>query len=298
MSVDIRDRRFVDIVGEGVELEKVAGDFLFTEGPVWDPREKHLIFSDIPGDHLRKWSAEEGITTFRKPSNMANGNAYDARGRLLTCEHATSRVTRTEPDGTITVLATHWEGKELNSPNDIIVRHDGTIYFTDPTYGRNEYFGKPRDVELDFRGVYRIFPDRNGGHDLELLIEDFVQPNGLCFTRDGTGLLVNDTERNHIRHWDVAEDGTLSNGRLWAELENVGEGAADGMKVDSQGNVFCTGPGGLHVFDERAQLVGIILVPEITANFNWGDDDLRSVYLTASTSLYRVRVKVPGPKPF
>lgn len=298
MTVDVRDGRFHDIVGDDVELEQLGTGFAFTEGPIWHPYEKHLIFSDMPGDHMRRWRSGEGITTFRKPSNMANGNCYDPQGRILTCEHATSRVTRTETDGSINIMATHWNGKELNSPNDIVVARDGTIYFTDPTFGRLEFFGLPREPELGFQGVYRILPEAADGPELQLLADDFAQPNGLCFTLDGKGLFINDTERGHVRLFDVTDTGRLANGRIWAEVTGEGEGAADGMKVDSAGNLYCTGPGGVHVFDDRADLLGIILVPEIVANFNWGEDDLRSLFLTASTSLYRVRVKVPGQKPF
>ena len=138
-----------------------AAGFAFTEGPVWHPVERHLVFSDMPGDHMRRWSEAGGVSTFRRPSNKANGNAYDSRGRLLTCEHATSRVVREEPDGTLTVLASHWRGRELNSPNDIVVKRDGSIYFTDPNYGRREHFGVPRAQELDFQGVV---PDSGGRH--------------------------------------------------------------------------------------------------------------------------------------
>jgi gluconolactonase len=297
VNVIIRDRGFRQVVGDSVELEQLGTGYDFTEGPVWHPYEKHLIFSDMPGDHMRRWDPG-AVRTFRKPSNMANGNCYDADGRLLTCEHATSRVTRTEPDGSITVLASHWNGKELNSPNDIVVARDGAIYFTDPTYGRLEYYGVPREPELGFQGVYRIVPDAEGGPRLELLADDFAQPNGLCLTLDGRGLFVNDTERGHIRLFDVTGDGQLANGRVWVEVTGEGEGAADGMKFDREGNLYCTGPGGVHVFDDRANLLGVILVPEVVANFNWGDEDLCSLFMTASTSLYRVRVRVPGQVPF
>jgi gluconolactonase len=252
----------------------------------------------MPGNHMRRWSERDGITTFRRPSHMANGNVYDARGRLITCQHANSQVTRTELDGSITVLATHWNGKQLNSPNDIVVARDGSLYFTDPTYGRMAYYGVEREPELDFRGVFRITPDTAEGHKIDRVADDYGQPNGLCFTLDGRGLLVNDTERGHIRHHSVAEDGSLSGGEVWAEVAGEGPGAADGMKVDTVGNVYCTGPGGLFLFDANAKLLGIIRVPESVANFNFGDDDLRSIFMTASTSLYRVRVKVPGQVPF
>jgi gluconolactonase len=287
----------LDIVARDARVERLATGFIFTEGPVWHPNERHLIFSDMPGDHMRKWVPDGTVTTFRKPCNKANGNVYDRQGRLVTCEHSTSRVSRTESDGSITVLATHWGDKELNSPNDIIRAKDGSFIFTDPSYGRMEGFGLLRDPELDFRGVYRLVPDGNR-YQIRLLANDFGQPNGLCLTHDERGLLVNDTERGHIRYFDVNADGSLSNSRVWALVTGDGPGAPDGMKFDTAGNLYCTGPGGLQVFDGQGTLLGTILVPENTANFNWGDDDLKSIFLTASTSLYRVRVKIPGPKPF
>ena len=212
-SVEIRDPKFRAVVGDAVTFEQLATGFLFTEGPLWHAAEKYLLFSDMPGDHLRKWSAREGVTTFRKPCAQSNGLAWDGQGRLLVCEHATSTVTRTEADGRSTVIASHHDGRELNSPNDIVVKSDGGIYFTDPTYGRNEYYGKPRPLQLDFRGVYRAEPD---GGKLTLLADDFGQPNGLCFSRDERALFVNDTERQHIRVFDVTGDGTLSGSRVWA----------------------------------------------------------------------------------
>ena len=155
------------------DVERLATGFDFTEGPIWHPYERHLTFSDMPGDHMRRWSRDGGVTTFRRPANMANGNTYDRQGRILSCEHRTSRVTRTEPDGTITVLASHFNGKELNSPNDIVVKRDGRVYFTDPTYGRMPYYGVERAPELGFRGVYRVDPD---GANLTVLADDFEQP--------------------------------------------------------------------------------------------------------------------------
>ena len=294
MTVEVRDPRFRDVVGDDAPMERLGTGFAFTEGPVWHPVERHLIFSDMPGDHMRRWSEADGVTTFRQPANKANGNAYDPAGRLVTCEHATSRVTRTEPDGTLTVLATHWEGRELNSPNDIVVKRDGAIYFTDPNYGRREYFGVPREQELDFQGVYRIAPDGT----LTLLADDFAQPNGLSFDGPEARLFVNDTEGGHIRVFDVAADGGVTGGGVWAEVTGEGAGAPDGMKTDSEDNVYCTGPGGVHVFAPDATCLGVILVPEGVANFTWGDEDLRSLFITASTSLYRTRVRIPGRPAF
>lgn len=295
MSVEIRDERFRDVVGDDAPLEQLGTGFTFTEGPVWSPAGGYLIFSDMPGNIMRKWSPSGGIETFRQPSNMANGNFYDPQGRLVTCEHATSRVTRTEPDGDITVLASHFQGKELNSPNDVVAKSDGAVYFTDPSFGRNEFFGVPREQELSVQGVYRIEP---GTERLRLLVSDFVQPNGLSFSVDESQLFVNDTMRGHIRVFDVREDGGLANSGIWAEVTGEGDGVPDGLKVDSAGNVYCTGPGGIHVFAPDATPLGVIHVPDVTSNFTWGGDDLRSLFATASTSLYRTRVKVPGRRVF
>jgi gluconolactonase len=287
----MRKPKLASVVGDQVSLEKLATGFLFTEGPLWHRRDKYLLFSDMPGDHLRKWTAREGVTTFRKPCAQSNGLAWDRDGGLLVCEHATSRLTRTAPDGSTSTVASHHEGRELNSPNDVVVRSDGAIYFSDPTYGRAEYYGNPRPVQLDFRGVYRVPP---GGGAPQLLACDFGQPNGLCFSLDERHLFVNDTDRGHIRVFDVKPDGSLSGGQVWAETRGEGQGAPDGMKVDSEGNVYCCGPGGIHVFDPQAECLGVIRTPEVAANFCFGDDDFRSLYVTASTSLYRLRVKVPG----
>lgn len=290
-GVEIRDPAFERVVGRSVEFEQLATGFIFTEGPLWKQHERFLLFSDMPGDHLRRWSGRDGVSTFRRPCNKSNGLAWDRQGRLLVCEHASSRLTRTEPDGSITVLASHHNGKELNSPNDLAVRSDGAIYFSDPTYGRREHFGVLREPQLTFRGVYCVSPDTSS---LTLLADDFGQPNGLCFSHDERTLFVNDTDRQHIRAFDVRRDGTIANSRVWAETVGEGPGAPDGMKIDSAHNLFCCGPGGIHVFAPDAKCLGVIRVPEYTANFCWGDDDLRSLFITASTSIYRIHVTVPG----
>jgi gluconolactonase len=222
---------------------------------------------------------------------MSNGLTWDRQGRLIACEHASSQVTLTEADGRITPLATHHDGKELNSPNDVVCAPDGGIYFSDPPYGRAVFYGVERPRELSFQGVYRAGADPKRP---ALLVDDFDRPNGLCFSLEGRRLFVNDTARKHIRVFDVRPDGALAGGRLWAETTGEGPGAPDGMKIDSAGNVYCTGPGGIHVFDPEAACLGVIHVPEHTANFAWGDADYRSLYITASTSVYRIRVQVPG----
>jgi gluconolactonase len=291
VSFEQRDPRFAGLLAPGVQCETIAQGFMFTEGPVWRGGDQSLLFTDIPASRIHRWSAGAGVSIYREPSHMANGLAIDRQGRLVACEHATSRLTRTEPDGRVVVLASHYGEKELNSPNDVVVKSDGSIYFTDPSYGRNPYYGVEREPALGFKGVYRVDAT---GKLLTLLADDFLQPNGLCFAADESRLYVNDTERGYIRRFDVKPDGTLAGGQVWAQLTGEGQGAPDGMKIDSQGHLFCTGPGGIHVFDHEARCLGVIHVPEGAANFTWGDADLCSLFITATNGLYRIRVKVPG----
>lgn len=288
---EVYDDRFSNIVSQESVLETVVDGFKFIEGVIWHPERKEIIFSDIIGDTMYRWTKTDGLSVFRQPSNMANGNVFDRQGRILTCEHATSQVTRTEADGSVTIMASHYEGKQLNSPNDVIVRNDGMIYFTDPNFGRLPRVGVPRPQELPFQAVYRLDPD-----SLELLavVDDFENPNGLCFSLDQNQLFVNDSPRQNIRIFDVQLDGSLAGGEVWAELKLGGVGAADGLKVDSRGNLYCCGPGGIHIFDHEGTYLGIIQLPEQVANFNWGDEDLSSLYICASTTLYRLQMNTPG----
>lgn len=291
VQLDIRDRRLLDVVAPDAELAQHLTGFKFTEGPIWHPVEQHLRFSDIIGNSIYQWSETTGLKDIRPNSHLANGNTYDRQGRMLTCHHASSRVTRTEPDGSVTVLASHYQGKELNSPNDIVVKRDGMIYFTDPPAGRMERVGIPREQELPFAGVFRLDPNTG---ELMLLADDFAFPNGLCFSLDEKQLFINDTRRFHIRIFDVLADGTLANGRVFAETAGDGAGVPDGMKFDSAGNLFCVGQGGVHVFLPDGSCLGRILIPEQATNFIWGDADCKGLYITASTSVYRLRVEVPG----
>jgi gluconolactonase len=272
-------------------FERLGTGYLFTEGPVWHPTGKFLLWSDMPGDVMRRWSAADGVTVFRQPCDKSNGLTWDRQGRLLACEHATSRVTRTEADGRVVPVATHYQGKQLNSPNDLVCRSDGGVYFTDPPYGRAKFYGVERPQELAFQGVYRVGGDPKAP---ELLVDDFDRPNGLCFSLDESRLFVNDTVRQHIRIFDVTRTGGLTGGRVWAETRGDKPGAPDGMKVDGAGAVYCCGPGGIHVFEPDGRLREVIEVPEYTANMAFGDDDYRSLFITASTSLYRIRVPVAG----
>jgi gluconolactonase len=289
MQVEVRvsDDRMYGLIDQSAGLRVVANNFRFVEGPVWEPEHKSLLFSDIVGDTLYRWSAEEGLRVVRKPSNMANGNTYDREGRLLTCEHATSRVVRTEPDGSLTVIASHYDGKELNSPNDIVVRSDGLIYFTDPLAGRTSAYGVEREAELPFQGVYCVNPQTG---DITLLVRDFKLPNGLCFSPDERQLFVNDTLRGHIRVFDVLADGTLIDGRLWTRVEGEGPGVPDGMKFDRSGYLYCTGPDGIHVFAADTTPLGVITLPEMPSNFTWGGEDGSTLFITAETSVYALQM--------
>jgi gluconolactonase len=286
-------KTFKEIVPEDMQFEKLATGFQFIEGPIWIQTEGCLVFSDIYGDQMHRWSPESGLTSFRNPSSKANGNALDAQGRIITCEHIDRRVSRTEADGSLTCLASHYEGKKLNSPNDVIVKSDGTIYFSDPPSGiQSDKAGQIRPQELPFCGLFKVNPDGTG---LSLLADDFTKPNGLAFSPDESLLYINDTTEKLIRVFDVDEDGRLSGGRLFATLKGDKPGVPDGMKVDSEGNVYCSGPGpGIWIFDPAGEHLGTILPPEKAANFAWGDSDWKSFYLCASSSLYRIRLNVAG----
>lgn len=281
--------KFDSIVPANTKVERLATGFRFTEGPVWNVRGGFLVFSDIPANRMSRWSTTDGISEFRFPSGKSNGLTLDRKGRLIACEHATRRVSRTEEDGTIVTIASHLNGKKLNSPNDVVVKSDGSVYFTDPPYGLNPVFGTLEAQELPFFGVYRLSPD---GNDLRVLVDDSV-PNGLVFSPDESLLYVADTEMNHVRVFDVTDDGGTKNGRIFAEMP--GEPLApDGMKVDTEGNVYVTGDGGIWVLDPHGRRLGIIPVPELPANLCWGDNDWKTLYITARTSLYRARLNISG----
>lgn len=280
---------FRRIMPDEAAVERLGTGFQFTEGPVWNLKGGYLLFSDIPANRIKKWTPKDGISDYRVPSSKSNGLTLDKRGRLIACEHASRRVSRTEEDGTILTIASHYEGKKLNSPNDVVVKSDGSVYFTDPPYGLNPIFGTLEEQELPFYGVYRLSPD---GDSLSLLVEDSV-PNGLAFSPDESLLYVADTEMNHIRVFDLKDDGTTTNGRIFAQI--YGESMApDGMKVDSEGNVYVTGAGGIWVLNPEGKMLGIITTPELPANLCWGDSDWKTLYITARSSLYRIRLNITG----
>ncbi len=293
MAIEVNSAKLLDLIAEDADVEQVATGFKFTEGPVWNPREGCLYFSDIPAGIRRRWSEADGIVEVRNPSHKCNGMTYDGDLNLYVCEHETSALIRETPGGERQVLATHWEGRELNSPNDVVVKSDGAVYFSDPTYGRMPVFGLEREQDLDFQAIYRIAPDGS----LSCPVNDFDQPNGLCFSPDESLLYVNDTTRAHIRVFDVAADGSLANGRMFAENIGTGkleDGVVDGMKCDEHGNIYVTGPRGFWVYAPDGEFLGVIGMPEHSANLNWGGADWNDLYCTCSTSVYRVRLKVSG----
>ncbi|MEG3907869.1 SMP-30/gluconolactonase/LRE family protein [Microcoleus sp. w1-18aA5] len=276
------------ILYDSAKLEKLAGDFQFIEGPIWHP-DGFLLFSDIPANIIYKFASNQQVEVFRRPSGKANGNTLDKENRLLTGEHENRRVSRTEKDGQVITLADRYEGKRLNSPNDLVVKSDGSIYFTDPSYGVSK-----DQEELGFYGVYRLAPDGK----LTLLVKDLVLPNGIAFSPDEQKLYVNNSEAGYIAVFDVKPDGTVTNQQLFAELKDASQGGVpDGLKVDVEGNVYSTGPGGVWIFSPDGKLLGKISVPETATNLAWGESDRKTLYITGSTSLYRIRLKIAGVQP-
>jgi gluconolactonase len=300
VSVDVKSDRLGSVIDESAEVEQLATGFTFTEGPIWNPAGQYLLFSDMPGDTRRRWDEQNGIEVIASPSNKGNGMTLDRAGRLIVCEHSTSSLVRMDPDGKNTnreVLASHYEGQELNSPNDVCVKADGTIWFSDPWYGRMPVFGVERERELGWQGVFRVGPD---GGDPVLVVDkdEYEQPNGLCFSPDESLLYINDTPKAWIKVYDVGADNTLSNGRLFFEGIGSGvieEGIPDGMKCDEQGNIWVTGPGGVWVISADGEHLGTVQVPENTGNLTWGGADWRTLFIPSSTSLYAVKTKV-GPR--
>lgn len=284
---------FDRIVSDQATVELLAGGFIFTEGPVWNGRDGYLVFTDIIGDAIHKWEPGKGISVIISPTGKADGMTYDREGRLVVAGWGNRTVWRVAHDGSVNTLASHYRGEKLNTPNDIVVKSDGSIYFTDPSGGLTNVGMHGEDVQkyLDYEGVYRLDPDDG---TMTLLIDDMEGPNGLCFSPNESLLYVNDSRQRLIRVWDVRPDGTLSNGRLFAEVVGDDLGNPDGMKVDMEGNVYCTGPGGVWMIAPSGKPLGRIRTPEQCANFVFGGSDLKTIYFTARTSVYRTRVNIPG----
>jgi gluconolactonase len=296
-NIRVIDPRFQKYVLGNAAIERVAGGCRFTEGPVWYGDGRYLLWSDIPGDCILRWEEETGaISTFRKPSNYANGNTRDRQGRLITCEMGSQRLTRTEYDGTITVLAHSFEGKRLTGPNDVVVKSDGSIWFSDNGAGiRGNYLGNKGEQELPFR-VYRFVPSRA---ELTIAVGDMQRPNGLAFSADETRLYVVDTPGGDktVHVYDIVDDGTrAANGRLFF---NAMPGYADGIRVDTDGNVWCgfsggEGEDGVAVFAPDGALIGRILLPERCANVCFGGKKRNRLFMAASQSVYALYVEAQG----
>jgi gluconolactonase len=265
---------------------KLAGDMKFVEGPVWLAEGVgYLIFSDIPANELKRWNDKEGVITYRRPSNYANGNTYDEFGRLITCEHSGRRVA-IEEGGSVRSVVDRFEGKRFNSPNDAVVKLDNTIWFTDPDYGLGK---NPKEMSGNY--VYRFNPD---GKKITIVAKDFDKPNGLCFSPDQKKLYIADSGApHHIRVFDVQSDGTLANGKVFCEIDN---GGPDGIRCDSKGRVWSSAGDGVHIFGLDGSLIGKILVPETPANLCFGGKKGRQLFITARTSLYAINVEVSGVK--
>ncbi|MEE2790437.1 MAG: SMP-30/gluconolactonase/LRE family protein [Acidobacteriota bacterium] len=297
------DPRLDELIATDARIEKLADGFVFIEGPVWDRNESRLLFSDVRGNTIYQWTETNGATPFIDPvfegdragrgSISSNGLTLDDEGRLVICEHGNRRISRLEADGSRSVVVDTYQGNQLNSPNDAVYASDGSLYFTDPPYGLEGLEASPLR-ELDFNGVYRLRPDG----ELEVLVQDQSRPNGIALSPDEQTLYVanSDAENMVWMAYDLDASGT-SNPRVFYDVnDQAAPGAADGMKVDTTGNIFATGPGGVWVFAPDGTHLGTIMPGEVTANVGWGDDG-RTLYMTGSTSLYRIRLETQGLLP-
>jgi gluconolactonase len=289
-ELESRSPKFWDLVDHDVKLETVATGFGFTEGPVWDASGFLYVSDETLNKIFRVFpnGKKEEVIALGDP----DGNTYDRRHRLIDCASVLRAIIEVTPEGKYKLLADHYEGKKFNSPNDVIVGPDGALYFTDPTL--DLVAGEKQ--EIPFQGVYRL--DDKG--NVQLLTKDLSQPNGLAFSPDGKHFYVDDSQQRNIRVYDRGADGTLSNGRIFGEEPPGGkhEGVPDGMRVDDNGNLFVTGPKGIWVWDAAGNHLGTIVMPEQPANLTWGDADYRTLYITATTSVYRLRTKTHGFEPY
>ena len=297
---EVLDEDFRRKIRFSASVEKLHGGCRWTEGPAYFPAHRCLIWSDIPNERMLRWNEVDGsVSIFRSPSNYANGNSVDRQGRLVTCEHGGRRVTRTEHDGSITILADRYRGKRFNSPNDVVVKSDGSVWFTDPTYGiDSDYEGHRAEAEQDGSHVYRIDPDGN----VTRVADDFEKPNGLAFSPDEKFLYVADsgaTHRpdgpRHIRRFNVGEDGTLSGGTVFASLT---DGLFDGFRVDTDGRVWTGAGTDVHCYEPDGRLTGKIRIGETVSNLVFGGPKRNRLFICATSSLYSVLVAVNGAKTF
>ncbi|OHV79598.1 SMP-30/gluconolactonase/LRE family protein [Ensifer sp. LCM 4579] len=292
---EIDDPRFAHLIVGSARLEELYSGCRWAEGPVWFSDANQLVWSDIPNQRMLRWTPEGGVSVFRQPSSFANGHTRDRQGRLISCEHGTRRVTRTEIDGSIRTLAESFDGRRLNSPNDVVVRSDGTIWFTDPTYGiLSDYEGYRAEPEQEGRNVYRLDPETG---ELAAVATDFNQPNGLAFSPDETILYVADSGASHddalprhIRAFDVV-DGRLANGRVFATID---KGIPDGIRTDTAGNLWSSAGDGVHCFAPDGVRIGKIFVPQTVANLTFGGPRRNRLFIAATTSLYAIYVTATG----
>ncbi len=303
-SLDVRNPGLHELVAPDAPIVRIAGGLGFTEGPVWRKQDNALLFSDIPNNRIARWRhLPEGpeLTTFA--TGCSNGLTLDRQGQVVAAEHGGRGVARVADNGTRSVLVAQFQGKRLNSPNDIVVKSDGAIYFTDPPYAVQQatpgatrpdgWWSKPiPGKEQSCNGVYRLAPDGN----LSLLTDEMALPNGLAFSPDESVLYIDDSARKQIRAFDVAADGSLTNSRILLDMASGDPGVPDGLKVDQHGNVFCTGPGGVWVCRADGTLLGRIILPELPANLAWGEDG-SVLFMTARTSVYRIQTKTRGVIP-
>lgn len=290
MTYEILDERFQPCTNGDVALEHLTGGCRWTEGPVYVPAGRYLLLSDIPNDRMLRFDELTGrIGPFRQPAGYTNGNTLDRQGRLVSCEHGTRRVTRTEHDGSITMLAERHDGKRLNSPNDVVVRADDTVWFTDPSYGiASDYEGYQAESEIGACHVYVVDPNTA---ECRIAADDFDRPNGLAFSLDHRRLYIADTRANHIRVFDVDDGGKLSGGDVFASCT---AGAFDGLRLDSVGRVWTSAGDGVHCYDPDGTLIGKILVPEVVANLEFGGPKRNRLFICATTSVYSIMLSVTG----
>lgn len=293
---EIIDERFRHMIMGNAWVEKLHGGMLWAEGPVWFADGQYLLWSDIPNNVILQYCERLGVRVYRHPSNNTNGHTRDREGRLISCEHGGRRVSRTEHDGSYTVLVDRYKGQRLNSPNDVVVKSDGTIWFTDPPYGiMSEYEGHKTKSAIGANYVYRLDPKTGG---LTVVADDFDKPNGIAFSPDERKLYIADTGRSHdpdgphhIRVFDVVDGRKLAKGRVFAEIS---PGMADGFRLDTDGNVWTSAGDGVHCFSPRGDLLGKVLVPEVVSNVCFGGPKRNRLFITATTSLYAAYVGQVG----
>lgn len=288
---EVLDDRFRGIDGDDV-LVRLHTGCRWTEGPAYLAAGRYLVFNDIPNDRTLRWDETTGtVGVFREPAGYTNGHTVDRRGRLIGCEQGNRRVTRTEPDGSVTVLADRYEGKRFNSPNDVVERSDGSIWFTDPDYGiTSDYEGFRAESEIGACHVYRVDPSTGA---VSVVADDFVRPNGLAFSLDESRLYVVDTPQDHVRVFAVNDDGTLSGGEVFGTCD---AGHFDGVRLDDAGRVWIAAHDGLHCFDPDGTLLGKLHLPEVTSNLTFGGPKRNDLFITATSSVYTLRVNVTGAR--